>query len=306
VGQIEDLRMFALVVENRSISKAALRLNIAKSAVSRRLTLLEERFGARLVDRAPGVWAVTPVGRELYQRAVRLVGDMDEINSDFVEISGTIAGPLSVSVPQDFGIAFLNASLLAFKKNYPEIQLTVDFDDRAVDLTRENYDFAIRVTPKIEPGLVAQKIGSSAHYLCASPQYLAAQGHPETPDDLPQHRLLHFGNARRASWRFVDAGGTVHEVDFQPTLNSNNGGFLLKAAESGLGIAHLPDFIAAGGLANGRLLRVLPEVSVGAWGIFLVHAEDRRLNRRMRLFTDQMKQACTESLRVRGKATTLT
>jgi len=294
MGQIEDLRMFALVVENKSISKAAARLNIAKSAVSRRLTLLEERFGARLVDRAPGVWEVTPVGHELYQRAVRVVGDMDEINSDFVDVTGTIAGPLSVSVPRDFGIAFLNTALLGFKKAYPEIQLMVDFDDRTADLARENYDFAIRIAPAIAPGLVAQKIGSSTHYLCASPSYLAKHGHPLIPDDLSHHRLLHFGSARRASWLFFDANGTKNTVDFQPTLNSNNGSFLAKAAENGLGIALLPDFIAAKALNEGKLEKVLPEQNIEARGIFLVHAEDRRLNRRMRLFAEAMKQACTE------------
>ncbi|MGI9507972.1 MAG: LysR family transcriptional regulator [Geminicoccaceae bacterium] len=292
MGQIEDLRLFALVVENRSISRAAERLHIAKSAVSRRLHLLEERYGSRLIDRGPGVWKVTATGLELYQRALRVVNDVDDIESDFVEAAHHLAGPLMISVPRDFGIAFLNPALIAFKARYPDIQLTADFDDRTVDLSRENYDFAIRITPKIEAGVAAKKIGDSEHQLCASPAYLDTNGYPEKLGDLLKHPLLYFGTARRAAWEFVGASGKSESIEFQPSLNSNNGDFLLKAAEQGLGIARLPDFISRKAFASGSLVPILPDVTVRQWGIYLLHAEDRRLNRRMRLFAEEIEAAC--------------
>ena len=269
MGQIEDLRLFALVVENRSISRAAERLNIAKSAVSRRLNLLEERYGSHLIDRGPGVWDVTATGRELYQRAVRVVNDVDDIESDFVEAAHHLAGPLMVSVPRDFGIAFLNPALIAFKKRYPDIQLTADFDDRTVDLSRENYDFAIRITPKIEAGITAKKIGVSEHQLCASPAYLDSNGYPEELQDLLKHPLLYFGTARRAAWEFVGCSGKAERIEFQPSLNSNSGDFLLKAAEKGLGIACLPDFISEKAFASGSLVPIRLNVGVPLWGIYL-------------------------------------
>ncbi len=292
MGQIEDLRLFALVVENRSLSRAAERLHIAKSAVSRRLNLLEARFGSRLIDRGPGTWELTPTGLELYQRAVRVVNDVDDIESDFVDAKHHLAGPLTISVPRDFGIAFLNPALIAFKARYPDIQLTADFDDRTVDLSRENYDFAIRVTPKIDAGIVAKKIGASEHQLCASPAYLDANGVPEKLEDLLQHPLLYFGTARRAKWEFVGEGGKPESITFQPSLNSNSGDFLLKAAEQSLGIARLPDFLSEQAVASGFLVPVLPKVAVRQWGIYLLHAEDRRLNRRMRLFAEEIEAAC--------------
>ena len=138
MGQIEDLRIFGIVVETGGISKAAERLGIAKSAVSRRISLLEERYGAILIDRTPGVWDLTATWKELYQRALQVVGEMDEIEADFVSTSANHAGPLSVSVPREFGINFLSNDLLAFKAKFPEIQLTIDFDDRSIDLDREN------------------------------------------------------------------------------------------------------------------------------------------------------------------------
>jgi len=107
MGQMEDLRLFTVIVENHSISKAADRLNIAKSAVSRRLHLLEDRYSAKLIDRAPGRWNVTETGRELYQRALRAVHDFEEIETDFSSTHAAISGPLSVSLPREFGISIL-------------------------------------------------------------------------------------------------------------------------------------------------------------------------------------------------------
>lgn len=294
MGQVEDLRLFALVVEHRSISRAAERLNIAKSAVSRRLNLLEERYGSRLIDRGPGTWEVTATGHELFQRAVRVVNDVDDIESDFIEDAQHLAGPLTVSVPRDFGIAFLNPTLIAFNIRYPDIQLTADFDDRMVDLSRENYDFAIRITPEIEAGVVAKKIGVSEHHLCASPAYLEARGYPEKLADLSKHQLLHFGTARRAAWTFIGPSGKSESIEFQPSLNSNSGDFLLRAAEQGLGITRLPDFISESAFASGSLVPILHEMAVRQSGIYLLHSEDRRLNRRMRLFAEEIEMACLD------------
>lgn len=292
MGQIEDLRLFALVVENRSISRAAEKLNIAKSAVSRRLQLLESRFGNRLIDREPGAWQVTATGRELYQRVVSVVGDIDEIVSDFTDAPQSLAGSLVISAPQDYGVAFLAPFLTAFKARYPDIQLTVDFDDRTVDLARENFDFAIRITPEPVGNVIATRIGVSRHTLCASPAYLAANGTPASLHDLAGQPLLYFGTARRAHWDFISGSGERHAIEFQPALNSNSGRFLLESALQGLGIARLPDFISAPSIASGALVQLLPDMAVPEWGIYLIHAEDRRLNRRMRLFAEEMALAC--------------
>ena len=292
MGQIEDLRLFVLVVECGSISKAADKLRIAKSAVSRRLNLLEERYGTRLVDRVPGVWEVTETGHELYQRAIRVVGDVDEIEDDFVNISADLTGPLSISVPRDFGIAFLNDELIAFKTRHPEIQLAVDFDDRTVDLARENYDFTIRITPELEGDVSGVRIGTVQHQLFASPEYIQAHSNPDCLADLHKHPLLHFRTARRAVWDFVTDKGKAQSLEFQPFLNSNSGVFLLEATLKGLGIARLPDFVAAQAQAAGRLVPVLTGLTIPDLGIYLVHADNRRLNRRMRFFAEEIKQAC--------------
>ncbi len=292
MGQIEDLRLFASIVEQGSISKAAAKVHIAKSAVSRRLSLLEQRYSARLINRQPGNWEITATGRELYQRALDVLTHADEIENDFTEVTQSLAGPLTVSVPREFGMSFLRPALMAFKIIYPKIQLMVDFDDRKVDLSRDNYDFAIRITSELEPNIVAKQIGSSEHHLFASPSYLASRGIPMTIGDLENHDLLQFGSARRSSWSLKNPEGTVQSHEFQPSLNSNSGMFLLDVALNGLGIARLPDFICQPSIDAGELVPVLTDLTSPQLQIYLIHSEDRRVNRRMRLFAEEMETAC--------------
>lgn len=292
MGQIEDLRLFLRIVDQGSISKVAEKTRIAKSAVSRRLSLLEQRYDAILIDRTPGVWELTGTGEELYQRAVRVVGEMDEIEEDFVKTSVNLSGPLSVSVPRDFGINYLSNALLMFKAKFPEIQLTIDFDDRLVDLDRENYDFSLRITADIEDNAGAIRIGTVGHRLFVGSQYFKTQGMPICLDDLREHNLLYFGSARRAVWNFVAAKGKPQQIEFQPFLNSNSGMFLLQATIDGHGISRLPDFIVSQAVERGDLVQVLPDLLTQEWGIFLVHSEKRLLNRRMRLFSEMMTKAC--------------
>ncbi len=294
MGQIEDFRTFLRIVDQGSISKAADKMRIAKSAVSRRLSMLEARYDTILIDRTPGIWDLTEIGQELYQRAMRVVTEMDEIESDFVNTAANISGPLSVSVPREFGISFLNDALLAFKANYPEIQLTIDFDDRSVDLNRENYDFALRITSEMKQGANAVQIGTAGHHLYASPEYLISHTTPQCLKDLHNHNLLYFGHARRTVWQFDDNKGKSQKIAFQPYLNSNSGLFLLNATIQGLGISRLPSFIASKSVESGDLVKVLSNFTVPEWGIYLVHPEKRLLNRRMRLFSEMMAQACLQ------------
>lgn len=292
MGQIEDLRLFVQIVECGSISSAAEKMHIAKSAVSRRLALLEQRYASRLIYRKPGHWEVTSTGNELYQRAVEVVNDVDEVENDFTESAQSLTGTLVVSVPREFGHSFLNPALMAFKTRHPEIQLMVDFDDRKVDLGRENYDFAIRITSDLEPNLVADRLGSVRHQVFASASYLARRGTPVQLSELKQHDLLDHGAVRRSSWAFKNSKGRVQTLDFQPSLNSNSGAFLLEAAKNGMGISRLPEFICQSSIESGELIPLLTDLTSPEFGIYLVHTEKRRLNRRMRLFADEMKIAC--------------
>lgn len=239
-----------------------------------------------------GFWEITETGHGLYQRATRVVGDVEKIDDDFANDPTEFTGLFYISVPHDFGIAFLNNVLIGFKTRHPEILLAVDFDDRTVDLAREYHDFAIRITPEPESGVSSERIGTVHHRPYASPQYVQAHSDPQSPGDLRQHPLLHFRTARRAVWGLVTVKGKEHSFEFQPFLNSNSGAFLLEATLKGLGIVRLPDFAASQALAAGRLVPVLTGMTIPDLGIYLVHVETRRINGRMRLSAKEVKQAC--------------
>jgi len=293
LGQIEDLRLFVFVVESGSISKAAGKLRIAKSAVSRRLGLLEDRYGAALINRQPGVWNITDTGKELYQRSVVVVGDADEIAADFTQAPQTVGGPLTISVPQEFGTTFLSPVLIAFSRRHRDIQLNIEFDNRTVDLSRENYDFAIRVSPRVESEIYAKHIGTSRHHLYASKGYLDAHGAPKSVKDLKEHALLNYGTTKRAEWAFTSESGKSTKVAFKPAMSSNSGVLLVDAACHGLGIARLPDFVGRSSYEKGELVDILPDLKPTPLNIYLIHAEKRRLNRRMRIFAEEMALACS-------------
>ncbi len=291
MGQIEDLKLFIAVVDAGGVARAAEVLGIAKSAVSRRLSALEERYSVRLIDRQPGTWDVTTAGQELYQRASPMVSDADDLDTDFIQTSASLGGPLKVSIAREFGLAFLKPTLLEFIEAHPQINLTIDFDDRTVDLEVENYDLAVRITDQNLGEPQAQALGTTRRGLYASRLHTRSTALPETIGDLKKHPLLHYGSSRRAQWQLAK-DGKKRVVEFQPALNSNYGPFLVDAAIAGFGIVRLPDFIAAPAVQKGNLVPVLEDIEIEDYGIYVVYSHRRRVNKRMRLFIDALVRSC--------------
>ncbi len=291
MGQIEDLRLFVAVVDQGGIARAADTLGIAKSAVSRRLGQLESRYDVRLIDRQPRNWEVTKAGQELYQRAHAMVADADDLDADFMHAPVSMDGPLRVSIAREFGMSFLRPTLYAFLRAHPGINLTVDFDDRLVDLDAENYDLAVRITSGALEGVENMRLGTTCQGLFASSTYTDMHGAPDSPNELCAHALLNYGAERRARWD-IGFRGKMHAIEFQPTLNSNSGPFLMDAAINGLGIVRLPDFIAAEAVRARNLVAILPESDFPEYGIHLIHASNRRINKRMRTFITALEHSC--------------
>ena len=289
MGQMEDLKLYVQVVEQGSISKAASILRIAKSAVSRRISILEERYSSVLIDRTPGKWEITKVGLDLYQRSRALVAEFEEVNEDFTSLHAQISGPLNISIPRDFGLNYLRQKLFEFQGKYPNIKLSIDFDDRFVDLETENYDFAIRITAQADNKHISKRIGAIRRYLCASPEYLSLNGTPQNLEDLQAHSLLHYGNTKRGNWTFQTSDRKEKSIKFSPTISSNSGQFLGEAALNNIGISMLPDFIADKYIDTGQLKTILPQYSLSPYEIYLTHLGSRRLNRRMRAFSSALE-----------------
>jgi len=292
MGQVEDLRLFVQIIEHGSISKAADKLNIAKSAVSRRLGMLEDRYDAALIHRKPGQWAISDVGKELYERALGVVSEVDALEGDFTHAPHAVEGSLSISVAHEFGLTFLSPVLIAFQKNHPDIQLNVTFDNRPIDLAHDNFDFAIRVTSELIGDMGARLIGQSRHGIYASKGYLAAHGTPTTAKDLKLHRLLYFGTTKRGEWAFKEADGRTSKIVFKPAMGSNSGVFLADAVRRGTGIVRLPDFVCQPFVDAGDIVPILENLCSPPLNIYLMHPASGRFNRRMRLFSEEMQRAC--------------
>ena len=282
MGQLEDLKAFTHIVEHESIGKAAALNGIAKSAMSRKLRLLEERLQTRLIVRTTRQWSLTEAGRQFYERGKQLLSSYDEIEADVRGEDRALSGEIRLSVPLYFGKLALTRPLLDFASNHPDVQLNVEFSDRLVDVVADQWDLVVRVGLPDDSAMIARPLCAMRHGIFASPTYLETTRPINSPADLSHHRALQFGPAKRPKWAFRSKGGHKTVVSVRSALNSYDGGFLLDAAESGLGVTRLPDFMLTEALREKRLVEVLPGCLDDPVPIHLVYPEARYLPHRTR------------------------
>ncbi|MBY4588316.1 MULTISPECIES: LysR family transcriptional regulator [Rhizobium] len=288
--RIEGIAAFVAVVEAGSVSEAARRLRLSKSVVSERLAELEKSLGGILLHRTTRKLTLTEDGTVFLERAARIVREIEEAAADMAERRGTLSGPIRIAAPVTFGRMHLGPALYPFLAKHPEIELTLDIDDRRVDAASDGYDAIIRNGPIADSRLVAWNLTRSRRLLCASPDYLARQGIPSSLADLNSHRGIFYTNRGVADWRFQTPEGAI-VVRAKLALGINNGDMLRDAAIAGLGIALLPAFIAGPAIREGRLA----EIDVGhkpeAEFIYMAHPEGRNPSAKLRAIADHLKKS---------------
>ncbi len=253
MGRLEDMEIFARVVEAESFTGAAERLGLAKSLVSRRLSRLEERLGTRLIARTTRRLALTEAGRAFYERARRLLEETAEAEATAMATAADLRGRLRIAAPMSFGQIHLAPAVGRFLADHPAVEIDVDLNDRYVDLVGEGYALAIRIGRLKDSSLVTRKLAPARMVLCASPAYIARRGRPKAPTDLYGHDcLLYTSRVAGDVWRFR-SGGKTTTPQIRARISANNGDFLARAAIDGLGIALLPSFIVSEALAKGEL-----------------------------------------------------
>jgi DNA-binding transcriptional LysR family regulator len=268
---LEGLAIFAKVVETRSFAGAAAELGLSKATVSKAITRLESRLGARLFNRTSRRFALTDTGRMLAERAARMLAEGEAAESDALAQSATPRGLVRLAVPMSFGIGQIAPLLPDFLKAFPEVSIDLHLSDAVVDLIGEGFDAALRIAVLMDSSLIARRLCGVTRFTVAAPAYLAQHGRPSHPRDLEQHAC--FGYAYLPTpdvWRFTNRAG--EEVSVRPSgpLRANNGEAVMPAVLSGLGIAVLPDFIVRDALADGRLEPILPEWSLALGGLYLL------------------------------------
>lgn len=288
--KLDGITSFVAVAESGSISEAARRLRLSKSVVSERLAELERSLGASLLHRTTRKLTLTEDGTAFLERASRIVQEIEEATADMAERRGTISGPLRISAPVTFGRMHLGPALYPFLAEHPDLQLTLDLDDRRVDAAADGYDAVVRNGAIADSRLMAWRLAPSRRVLVASPAYLRDNGKPASIEELEQHRGIFYTNRGVADWRFPSVGGTVI-VRGKMGLGLNNGDMLRDAAIAGIGIALIPMFIVGAAVAAGELetieIGVQPELEY----IHIAHPEGRRPSVKLRALADHLRAA---------------
>ena len=287
MDRFENMRTFVRVVEAGSISGAADRLSVAKSAVSRRLKELEEHLGVELFHRTTRRMNLTDTGRAFYHQSVRILEDVLEAELATSQAHGTLKGSLKIALPSTFGLMHMGPAINEFLREHPQIEFDLDFNDREVDLMQEGFDLAIRIANLPDSSLIARRLSPIRTVMCASPSYLERMGTPQAPSELKQHQCLVYSLLRDYEyWYLTDSNGKETRTKIRPYLKASTGEFLKDAAVEGWGIILVPSFIAYKEIESGKLVQVLKDYKPPQLDAYAIYPQTRHLSQRVRAFVD--------------------
>ncbi len=287
MDKFEDIQAFITVVDAGSFTAAADKLGSAKSAVSRRVSALEERLGVQLLHRTTRVLNLTASGRSFYDHGTRILADLEEAEAAVQQQHGELRGSLRFALPLSFGVRHMCGPIATFTKQHPKVRFDLDLNDRRVDLIEDNYDLALRIGRLADSSLIARRLFDVRAVVCASPHYLSVHGTPETPEDLKDHQCLVYSNLDDPDkWTYEDRDGNEGTVKVSSEMSASSGDFLANAAAHGMGVVIQPTFIAATAIRAGNLIPVLTDYSWPISPAYAVYPPTRHLSYRVRAFID--------------------
>jgi DNA-binding transcriptional LysR family regulator len=288
---LNEMVVFARVVQAGSFKMAAAQLRMPNSTVSRKVSQLEERLQSRLLQRTTRKLSLTDVGRIYYDYCSRIVGEIEDAERAVSSLQDTPRGLLRVTAPVN--VAFLGPIVSDYLKRYPEVRLDLLCTARAVDLVEEGFDLGIRAGTLADSTLIARSLGVASWLLVATPAYLKRRGRPRTPDDLQKHDCLLFGaDMDRASVRLENAGGAM-QVALSARLMVGDFDVLYAVAVAGRGIALLPAARCVEDLRTRRLTRVLADWKSPSTPVQVVYPSTRHLSPKVKSFIDHLHERLT-------------
>ncbi len=287
MDRLADVAAFVQVVETGSFTAAAEQLGVSKAVVSKYVSRLEQRLGARLLQRTTRRLTLTEAGEALYHKSSGALAELADAEAEVARLTGAPRGHLRVTAPTYFGSSILAPLLKDFVARFPEITLELDLDDRITDLVKDRFDVAVRITPAVDPGLVARRLAESALVVVAAPSYVKRRGLPKAPADLKGHACLGYSLARMPNeWRFRPPKGRWIAARIECALYCNSDFVLKQATLDGVGLALFPRFFVARELENGRLVQALPGYGTHELSISAVYVSRRNLLPKVRAFVD--------------------
>jgi DNA-binding transcriptional LysR family regulator len=285
VTDLNEMLVFARVVTRGGFSAAAREMGVPTSTVSRKIAALEQRLGTRLLERTTRRLHLTEAGALYYERCQQIVELADDADAAVEGLTQSPRGLLRVAAPPAWSQAYLAAPVAAFTARHPHVRVEIVVSS---ELASEGFDLAIRITASIDDAsLMVRRLGVSTPVPCASPAYLAAHGAPRSLDELPRHAIIGLGRVRaQFTWRFLGQGGHAIPLPLQPRVQVNNAWMARELCRAGAGIALLPSFLVGPDLADGTLVRILPEVSSRPLDVYVVFPRSAQSTAKVRAFLD--------------------
>jgi DNA-binding transcriptional LysR family regulator len=281
------MSVFAKVVELGSFARAAERMDLSTTAVSRHVADLESHLQTRLLNRTTRKLSLTESGHAFYERCVQVLTDLEEAEQAAAQTTQVPRGTIKLTCGLAFGTRHLSPAMAAYLPAHPGVRFDVSLSDRVVDLVEEGFDLGIRIGALGSANLIARKLAETRVIACASPGYLKKHGTPKVPEDLASHNCVTYSYVPDSHlWRFRDPAGGERAVQVTGNLHANNGDLLTEAAVNGIGIVYEPEFIISESLAAKKLVRVLADYERDALGIYAVYASRKHLSAKVRSFVD--------------------
>ena len=281
---------FSETVKHGGFAGAARELGVSPSAVAKNVARLEADLGLRLFHRTTRQVALTSEGHELFERCRRIVEEIDALRDDAAGARVEPSGTLRLNVPIAFGKRVMVPQLAALVRRHPKVVLDVSFSDRYADLVSEGLDASIRVGPLADSSLVAQPFARQTMVVCAAPTYLRQHGTPRSPDVLARHRCLVSRmptSKRLRAWTFLRDGAPT-ELAPQPAAVFDDGEAIVAGAAASMGIAQVPDYMAADALDRGELVEVMKRYRPAPLPIAIVYPSARRVTPRLKALIEAL------------------
>jgi DNA-binding transcriptional LysR family regulator len=296
MAHLEDIAVFVQVVDNGSFTAAAERLGMSKSVVSKYVTRLENRLGARLLNRTTRRLSLTEIGRTFYERTQQGLQEIEDAEAEVSRLQGAARGTLRLNAPMSFGILHIAPALSDFLARYPDIKVELNLDDRQLDLVKGGFDVAIRIAELPDSSLVARRLGPCRHVVCAAPGYFKRRGVPRRPEDLLEHNALTFQYQDSPhQWHFRSPAGKVISVPVTGSLQANSSLALREVLLQELGVTLTPTFMVGPDIATGRVQAVLSDYPTLELSIYAVYPQRRHLSPKVRAFVEFMAQHIGET-----------
>lgn len=305
MDRFDTMLAFTRVVELASFTKAALSLNLPKTTISAQVVALERRLNVKLLNRSTRHVSVTTDGAAYYERAVRLLSELEDTESSVRQFTTKPKGRLRIDLPASLGRRIVMPAIREFFERYPEIELEIGCSDRPVDLLQEGVDCVIRGGDLLDQSMVARRIGSIKLMTCATPDYLAKSGRPLIPEDIDRHVTINYLSSKTGKIYKFDftKDGSTSVVIGKRSIAINDSEACLEAGLTGVGIMQTPTFMVQDKIASGQLEVVLGEYLSEDIPLFVMYPQNRHLSSKVRAFVDWVAELFANSDLLQAKST---